>query len=150
MYHALVKRIAAKNFELINTKGHAELLASCTPDITHRFGGDHALGGQRHTRDALGKWLDRLGRLVPSLHLTITDMWVKGWPWNTTVVIRWTGTATFPDGSPYHQHGVHIVTLRWGKVTAIDANEDSQAVTELMAALAATGVTEATAAPITR
>jgi hypothetical protein len=43
---------------------------------------------------------------------------------------------------------VHIVTLRWGTVTAIDANEDSQAVTELMAALAATGVAEATAAPI--
>jgi len=64
------------------------------------------------------------------------------------VIIRWTGTATFPDGSPYHQHGVHIVSLRWGKVTAIDANEDSQAVAELMAALAATGVDEATAAPI--
>jgi hypothetical protein len=33
MYHALVKRLAAKNFDLINTKGHAELLASCTRDI---------------------------------------------------------------------------------------------------------------------
>ena len=148
MYSAIVKRLAAKNFELINTKAHAELLASCTPDINHRFGGDHALGGQRHTRDGLARWLDRLGRLVPTLHLTVTDMWVKGWPWATTVIIRWTGTATFPDGSPYHQHGVHIVSLRWGKVTGIDANEDSQAVAELLTALAATGIHEATAAPI--
>jgi len=148
MYHALVKRLAAKNFELINTQGHAELLASCAPDISHRFGGHHALGGQRHTRDGLAAWLDRLGRLVPDLHLTITDMWVKGWPWATTVIIRWTGTASTPDGSPYHQHGVHIVTLRWCTVTAIDANEDSQAVTEQMAALAAAGVDEAAAEPI--
>jgi len=148
MYHALVKRIAAKNFERINTKGHAALLASCTPDISHRFGGHHALGGQRHTRDGLAKWLDRLGRLVPDLRLTITDVWVKGWPWATTVIIRWTGAATFPDGSPYNQHGVHIVSLRWGKVTAIDANEDSQLVTEQMAALAAAGIEEAAAGPI--
>jgi len=75
-------------------------------------------------------------------------MWVKGWPWATTVIIQWTGTASTPNGSPYHQHGVHIVTLRWGTVTSIDANEDSQAVTEQMAALAAAGVDEAAAEPI--
>ncbi|MCJ1688462.1 nuclear transport factor 2 family protein [Rathayibacter sp. VKM Ac-2927] len=149
MYHALVKRLAARNFDLINTHGHAELLASCSDDISHRFGGDHALGGQRHSKAALALWLDRLGRLVPGLRLTVTDMWVEGWPWSTVVFIRWTGAATFPDGTPYRQHGVHIVTLRWGKVTAIDANEDSQAVVELLTALAATGIAEAAVDPIT-
>lgn len=114
----------------------------------HRFGGTHALGGERHDADALRRWFERLGRLVPTLRLEIRDVWVKGPPWDTTVIVRWVGTARFPDGSPYDQHGVHVIALRWGKVTSIDANEDSQAVTMMMAALAAAGVTEATAAPI--
>jgi hypothetical protein len=33
-----------------------------------------------------------------------------------------------PDGSPYNNHGVHIIRMRWGKVFDIDANEDSQLV----------------------
>jgi len=149
MYHALVKRLASRNFSLVNTKDYDTLLASCAPDIHHQFGGDHALGGERHDTAALRLWFERLGRLVPTLHLDIRDVWVKGLPWNTTVVVRWTGTAQYPDGTPYDQHGVHVIALRWGKVTAIDANEDSQAVTRMMAAVAATGNTEANAAPIT-
>lgn len=149
MYSRIVKRLTTRSFDLVNTRGWDELLASCAPDIHHRFGGDHALGGERHDTVALRQWFERLGRLVPSLRLQIRDIWVKGMPWDTTVVVRWIGTAVFPDGSPYAQHGVHLVTLRWGRVVAIDANEDSQLVVQLMAALAATGIAEATAAPIT-
>ncbi|SFE92802.1 hypothetical protein [Blastococcus tunisiensis] len=39
--------------------------------------------------------------------------------------------------------GVHIVRMRWGSIIQIDANEDSQAVTELLRELAAHGVDEA-------
>jgi len=148
MYHAIIRRLASRNFQLVNTKGYGEILASCVPSVHHRFGGTHALGGERHDAEALRLWFQRLGRLVPTLHLEIRDLWVKGAPWDTTVIVRWVGTAQYPDGSPYDQHGVHIIDLRWGKVTSIDANEDSQAVTSMMAALAAAGVTEATAEPI--
>jgi ketosteroid isomerase-like protein len=148
MYHAIVKRLASRNFSLVNTKEYDAIIASCVPNVHHRFGGTHALGGERHDAAALRRWFDRLGRLVPTLHLEIKDVWVKGFPWKTTVIVRWVGTAQFPDGSPYNQHGVHIIALRWGKVTSIDANEDSQEVTVMMDALAATGVIEATAPPI--
>ncbi len=149
MYHAFVKRLTARNFTYVNTQDYDALVASCVPHVHHRFGGDHALGGERHDTVALRLWFDRLGRLVPTLRLQIRDLWVTGMPWNTVVIVRWTGTAEYPDGSPYDQHGVHVITLRWGRVTSIDANEDSQAVARMMAALAAIGVTEATAAPIT-
>jgi hypothetical protein len=43
---------------------------------------------------------------------------------------------------------VHVVRLRWGKVVAIDANEDSQVVAEAMQVLAAHGIDEALAEPI--
>ncbi|RFA11713.1 hypothetical protein B7R22_18190 [Subtercola boreus] len=148
MYGYIVKRLAARNFNLINTKGYEDLLASCADDIYHRFGGDHALGGERHTKEGLRLWLGRLGRVNSGLQLKIHEMWVKGFPWNTVVIIRWTGTAEFPDGSPYNNHGVHLVHLRWGKVTSIDANEDSQVVAKQLAAAGAAGVAEAALPPI--
>jgi ketosteroid isomerase-like protein len=148
MYHAIVKRIAARNFERVNDKDYDALLRDCAPGIHHRFGGNHPLGGERHDKQTLRRWFERLGRLYPSLKLTVTDVWVKGLPHNTTIFIRWVGTQTLPDGSPYENHGVHIVKMRWGKVVDIDAHEDSQVVAELMKVLAAYGFAEATAAPI--
>jgi hypothetical protein len=66
----------------------------------------------------------------------------------TTVIIRWVGAQTLPDGAPYENHGVHIVRLRWGKVVDIDANEDSQLVAESLKTAAAHGIKEALAEPI--
>jgi ketosteroid isomerase-like protein len=73
---------------------------------------------------------------------------VKGWPHNTTIVMRWIASQTLPDGSPYENHGVHVIRMRWAKVVDIDANEDSQAVAEYLKSIAAQGVEEALAAPI--
>ena len=149
MYHSIVKRIARKNFLRVNDKDYDALLGDCAPDIHHRFGGNHALGGERHDREALRQWFGRLGRLAPHLTLTVEDIWVKGLPHDTVIIIRWSATDTPPDGFPYRNHGVHIVRMKWGKVVAIDANEDSQAVAENLARLAAMGIAEAGAAPIT-
>jgi ketosteroid isomerase-like protein len=148
MYHAIVKRIAKKNFERVNNRDFDSLLKDCVPDVHHRFGGSHALGGERHDREALGRWLGRLSRLGPGLHLTVHDVWVKGLPHNTTIIVRWTGMDTLPDGSPYLNHGVHVIKMRWGKIFDIDANEDSQAVAESLKMRAAYGLEEASAPPI--
>ena len=148
MYHAIVKKIARKNFLRVNEKKSDELLADCAPNLHHRFGGDHALGGERHDREALRQWFGRLGRLGEHLTLTVQDIWVKGLPNDTTIIIRWSATDTLPDGSPYRNRGVHIVKMKWGKVVDIDAHEDSQAVAEGLAKQAAMGVAEATAPQI--
>src|SRR5579863_6251490 len=140
MYHAIVKLIAKKNFERVNQRDFASLLKDCVPNVYHRFSGNHALGGERHDREALGRWLDRLERLGPDMKLTVRDVWVKGLPHNTTVIVRWTNTDALPDGSRYENHGVHIVK--------IDANEDSQAVAEALKIRAAYGQEEANAPPI--
>ena len=50
--------------------------------------------------------------------------------------------------SPYNNHGVHIIRMRWGKVFDIDANEDSQLVAASLQIWAARGVNEALADPI--
>lgn len=148
MYHAIVKRIAKKNFERVNQKDFEALLKDCVPNVHHQFGGNHALGGERHDLDTLRQWFGRLGRLGANLTLTVHDIWVKGWPDNTTIIIRWSATDTLPDGSPYNNHGVHIVRMRWGKIVDIDANEDSQAVAENLKMQAAYGIEEAVAPQI--
>jgi ketosteroid isomerase-like protein len=102
MYHAIVKRIARRIFERVNEKDSEALLKDCALNVYHRFSGQHALGGERRGREAFGRWFARLGRLCPNLRLTVHDVWVKGWPHNTVVIIRWSGTDTLPDGSPYH------------------------------------------------
>jgi ketosteroid isomerase-like protein len=148
MYHTIVKRVATKNFERVNAHAYGAILKDCAAGIHHRFGGHHALGGERHDREALGRWFERLGRLCPTLKLTVRDVWVKGWPHNTTVVIRWVGTQTLPDDAPYVNHGVHVIRMRWGKVFDIDANEDSQLVAETLKTLGTKGIDEALAEPI--
>ena len=149
MYHATVRRIAARNFTRVNDKDYEPLLKDCVPNVQHRFGGNHALSGERHDREALRRWFQRLGRLAPTLKLTVEDVWVKGTPRNTTVIIRWSASQDMPDGSPYHNHGVHIVQMKWLKIVSIDANEDSQLVAAGLQIFAAYGVEEALAAPIT-
>jgi len=148
MYHAIVSRIARRNFVRVNNKDFDAILEGCTPGIHHRFGGNHALGGERHDREALRQWFGRLGRVGKHLTLTVQDVWVKGLPNDTTIIIRWSATDTLPNGAPYQNRGVHIVKMKWGKVVDIDAHEDSQAVAENLGKLAALGVMEAKAPQI--
>lgn len=73
MYHSIVARISRKNFEAVNSKDFEAILAQCDPNIHHRFGGQHALGGERNSREVLAKWFQRLGRLSPALTLTVSQ-----------------------------------------------------------------------------
>ncbi|OQN99975.1 hypothetical protein B0A48_14180 [Cryoendolithus antarcticus] len=150
MYNLIVARISKKNFEAVNNKDFDSILKQCDAKIHHRFGGNHALGGERHSREVLSRWFQRLGRLSPELKLTVKDIWVKGWPNDTTVIMRWTATdRDNPDGSPYRNHGVHIIRMKWFKVVDIDANEDSEAVAQSMKIKVDAGWEEAGLPPLT-
>lgn len=148
MYHAIAKRIARKNFERVNQHDFESLLADCVPAVRHQFGGTHALGGVRHDKEALRRWFKRLQTVMPNLNLSVTDVWVKGLPHDTTIIVRWEAQATLLDGSPYRNRGVHVIKMRWGKVTDIDAHEDSEAVVKGLAVQARRGIAEAAAEPI--
>lgn len=58
------------------------------------------------------------------------------------------GAATLLDGGGYRQHAIHVITLRWGKIHALDVFEDSQEVARALTAQAAAGLEEAAAEPI--
>jgi hypothetical protein len=73
----------------------------------------------------------------------------EGWPWHTSVFVQWDATATLLNGDDsYFNRGFHVITMRWGKVYALDVFEDSQEVARGLAAQAASGLKEAVAEQI--
>lgn len=149
MYSYIVEQEIRKSFDHVNNHRWDEVVNGAVPHVHHRVSGNHALGGERHDKAALRRWFERLGRLLPTLQIKINNVWVKGWPWNTTVFVEWDGTATLLDGDGlYVNRGLHVFTLRWGRVHAIDEFLDSQEAARGLAAQAAAGLKEAAAEPI--
>jgi ketosteroid isomerase-like protein len=148
LYRSIVKKRIRLAFDHVNNRRWDELMRSISPGVHHRVGGDHAIGGERHDRETLRRWFERLARILPNLQLKINNIWVQGWPWHTMVFVQWDGTATLLNGEGYFQHAIHVITLRWGKIAALDVFEDSQAVDRALVAQAAAGLDEAAAEPI--
>jgi ketosteroid isomerase-like protein len=149
IYGYIVRKLIRQSFDHVNNHRWDELLEAVVPDIHHRFAGAHALGGERHDRETLRRWFVRLGRVYPKLRLHLNRIWVCGWPWHTTVFVQWDARTTLLDGDDsYFNRGLHVITLRWGKVHAIDVFEDTQEVARGLAVQASAGIGEAIAAQI--
>jgi ketosteroid isomerase-like protein len=125
------------------------VLAGLSPQVHHRFAGEHPLGGERHDREAVRRWFERLYRLFPDLSFTVHDVGVSGPPWNLLTSVQWAADVTPAAGPPYRNVGAHVLRIRWGKVVCLHAYEDSQAVAEACAVMVTAGIEEAGAAPIT-
>lgn len=74
---------------------------------------------------------------------------MRGWPWNTVVLVEWSDRGKGRDGVPYENEGAHAIRLRWGKATYIHAYLDTEKVTAVCDRLAAAGVEAAAAPPVT-
>ena len=119
------------------------------PDVHHVFPGDNALGGERHSREAMRRWFERVYKLFPELHFEVRNVAVKGWPWDMMVAVEWADHGRARDGVPYENQGAHWIRLQGGKATYIHAYLDTDKVTAICRRLAADGVEEAAAEPIT-
>ena len=148
LYSYIVKKLIRQSFDHLNNHRWDELLKAVAPNVHQRVPGAHSLGGERHDKEALRRWFERFGRVLPNVHLKVNNIWVKGWPWHTTVFAQWDGTATLLNGDAYFNRGLHVFTLRWGKVYAIDEFQDSQEAARGLTAQAAAGLKEAAAEQI--
>ena len=149
LYSYLVKKLIRQSFENVNNHEYDELLKAVAPNVHHRFAGAHSIGGQRHDKETMRRWLGRVGRVLPNLHIEVNDIWVKGAPWHTKVFVQWDATATLLNGdSSYFNRGFHVITMRWGKVYSLDVFEDSQEVARGLAVQAEFGLKEAIAEQI--
>ena len=105
MSHLIVKKTADTDFERVDQHDYEAVLKDCISNVKHRFAGEHALGGERNDLETLRRWFVRLGKVLPKLQLTVTDIWVKGWPYHTTVFVRWLANTTLADGELYKNRG---------------------------------------------
>ena len=147
MYRSLVKRRIRGVFEALSRGDASVAVTGLHPKVHHVFAGEHPLGGERHTRDAVERWFARVFRLF-ELHFDVRTVAAEGWPWDTVVAVEWLAYARPAVGDPYENEGAHIIRLRWGRVVYFHAYEDSQKVAEACRVMAASGVEEAAAAPI--
>lgn len=148
MYHAFVRRRVRALFTAIN-QGNAEpVLQQFAGRFEHSFLGDHALGGSRKTLAATRAWYARLYRLLPDIHFDLKKVTVSGGPWNTTVIVEWDENNSGTDGVRTHNHGVHVMHLRWGRATYLLICPDTTGLVATLERLALSGNNEALAAPI--
>jgi ketosteroid isomerase-like protein len=148
IYSYIVKKKIQQTFDDVNNHRWDETVKAVAPNVHHRVSGVNALGGERHDKAALRRWFERLGRVQPNLHIKVNNIWVVGLPWHTTVFVQWDGTATLLNGNAYVNRGLHVFTLKWGNVYALEEFQDSEAAAYALAAQAAAGLKEAVAEQI--
>jgi ketosteroid isomerase-like protein len=149
VYKLIVKKEIRRSFDHVNNQRWDDAAKGLTPNAYHWVAGDHALGGERHGKQSVKQWFERMGRVFPKLLIDIEQVEVTGWPWRTTVFVKWRANARLLDGqSSYVNRGVHVFKLRWGKVHSIEEYFDSQAAERSLAIQARAGLDEAAAGPI--
>jgi ketosteroid isomerase-like protein len=149
MYHAIVRRRTRGIFEQLGRGEWRGMTGDLADGFTHVFPGNHALGGERHSREAMERWFERLHRLFPDLNFEVKRVVAKGWPWDTMVAVEWRDHGRAADGEPYENEGAHWIRLRWGKGTYVHAYLETERVADACRRMAAAGIEEAAAPPIT-
>lgn len=148
MYKAIARRKVRGLFDSLSRGDWEAALSDVAPDVHHVFPGNSAIGGERHSRQAMERWFERLYRLIPEIEFEVKKIAVRGWPWDMTVAVEWSDRGKAADGVPYRNEGAHWIRLRRGKATYIHAYLDTEKVTEICRRMAASGVEEAAAPPI--
>ena len=96
-----------------------------------------------------GDWQATMGDLFPSLEFEVRKVAVTGPPWDMLVAVEWIDRSTAADGVTYANEGAHWIRIQRGKASYIHAYLDSGKVTEACERMAAAGIEEAAAPPIT-
>jgi ketosteroid isomerase-like protein len=149
----MYKRIAAARirsvFEGLTRGDFDAALADVADDVHHVFPGENAVGGERHSVDAMRRWFERLHALFPELEFEVERVSVRGWPWDMWVSVKWRDRGRAADGVAYENEGAHWIRIRRGKAVRIQAYLDTERVSEHCRRMAAAGIAEASAPPIT-
>jgi hypothetical protein len=148
MYHTIVRRKLMQNFQKLNEGDYPAIVAQFSPTAHHVVAGDSALGGERHTREGVGMWYERLFRVFPNLKFTVNDIAIHGMPWNTAITVHFVVNTTLKNGQPYHNSIEQNIILKWAKITKMTIDEDTQKLAIALKIQAEAGISDASAPPI--
>lgn len=147
VFRGLVARRVRGAWSHLGAGDYRFVLDQFAPNFKHSFAGEHSLGGERHSLERQRAWFERLFRVLPGARFSVEDVLVRGWPWRTRAVALVTVHATIAD-HPYENEFVQTIDLSWGRITQIHNLEDTQKLAAALERLAAVGVDEAVAPPI--
>lgn len=148
MYQFIAKWQIRKAFQHINAGDFDAVVQDFAPDIRFTFAGTHAIGADLNTRDSARKWFDRLHEVFPTLKVTPKRISVAGFPWDMVATTEFDVFDTLPDGQPYHNHGVQIVRIRFGRAIEDHIIEDTLLLNNALNVLRECGKSVADAPPI--
>lgn len=149
MYKLIAARRARKAFEALSDGDIEAVVKELPPHVHHLFPGDNALGGERHSREAFRRWLERVWTLFPEISFEVSEVAVRGWPWDLRVAVQWTDRGRAADGEPYENRGAHWIRIHRGKPVRVQAYLDTDKVTAALQRMSGAGVEEASAPQIT-
>jgi len=147
VYKNIVRARVIESFERLGGGDASKALALMADDVHYRFEGNHALGGERVSKQGVEKWFGRLLRLFRS-HFVMRSVEVKGGPWRSTVYAVFDDHVSPVKGTPYVNHCVQIIELRWGKAIRVRTYLDTARIEAALQEMARAGIGEAAAAPI--
>lgn len=149
MYHSIVKRKLCAAFSGLNAGRVEAITDELSDQAVHYFIGKHALSGVRRSPASIRSWYQRLLRLLPDIHFDLENIHVQGFPWSTLAAIQWRESNSGADGVRTSNEGLNFVRIVWGRVVEVRIYTDTQVLVATLDRLAAAGVVEAHAAPIT-
>lgn len=146
-YKIILRKKILDGFAAFSNGDYKPLLALYDDHVHQKFEGDHAVGGERHSKEKVELWFQRFIRLLPS-KFEILDVIVQGMPWNTVAIVEFRDTVTPKGVAEYVNNGIMNAKIRWGKAYDVHIYVNTHKVEKALAALAATGVEEAGYPPI--
>ena len=146
MYRRVVAARVRAAWAQLQERNADAVLDQFAPAFEHRFAGEHALGGARHSRQSQEQWFARVFRLFPDIRFTVRDVLVGGWPWRTRAVAVVDVRLASQPG--YTNIVIQQLELRWGRITRVENLEDTQALAGMLLRIAEGGNAEALAPPI--
>jgi ketosteroid isomerase-like protein len=130
MYASIVERIVRKGFRQLSEGHAAPVVARFADDARLEFPGSQGLGASCRGRTEIAAWFACLLQTLPGIRFELHDVLVRGAPWATRVLTRFTDTVPMPDGSVVTNHGVQFLRLRWGRIVEDTIYLDTQVVAD--------------------
>ncbi len=146
-YKIILRKKITDGFADFSNGNYETLLKLYADNVHQHFEGNHALSGERFSKQKVELWFQRFVRLLPSKFL-IKDMIIQGGPWNTVVIMEFQDTVSPKNVPTYTNNGIMKAVVKWGKATDVHIYVDTAKVQHALNALAQNGVEEAAAAPI--
>lgn len=147
-YKIILRNKIANGFKAFSNGDYKPLLGLYADNVHQQFEGDHALGGERFSKQKVEQWFQRFVRLLPSV-FTIKDMVIQGGPWNTVVFMEFQDEVSPKGVAPYINNGIMKAIVKWGKAKQVHIYVDTHKIQNALSQLARQGVDEAAAPPVT-